>query len=405
LYFGAARFVQNDLKAAALFSRNSGLESYMRLRQMTARVESIVDRRMERPLLHLHAASDVDSFWQSVQDVIGAVIPTRFIGLTLQHSPISPRIARSTQKLSASFFPIAPIEKYFNAQPHRNVVFIRDFFSDERHFKRSSFYRGCMVPLRGRCAIGLFFWDIRRLLAAIIVARSARQGELSPHEMKLIRRLHAQFQTALGRLRLLERERGERVAFEQFMRRVPLPTVLLRWNLKLIYRNQAATEFCAVWQRGPSAARLVKLKAPLPPEVLDQCRVLKKRWEQLKLGLAPVNFKDEAVLHPTRRDLRATISLKQISSAAVARPHFLIEFEDLRESAAREYRSRSASLSHLVRLTTREQNLAHLVCDGRSNQEIADDTGLSLETVKKHLHSIFCKLEIPSRSRLMVLMR
>jgi len=30
---------------------------------------------------------------------------------------------------------------------------------------------------------------------------------------------------------------------------------------------------------------------------------------------------------------------------------------------------------------------------------------LSLETVKKHLHSVFRKLEVSSRSRLMALMR
>ena len=107
----------------------------------------------------------------------------------------------------------------------------------------------------------------------------------------------------------------------------------------------------------------------------------------------------------TRHDLRATISLKQIGSAAVARPQFLIEFENLRESGAKRYQTSGASLSHLARLTSREQNLARLVCDGHSNQEIADESGLSLETVKKHLHSIFAKLEVPSRSRLMTLMR
>jgi DNA-binding NarL/FixJ family response regulator len=94
--------------------------------------------------------------------------------------------------------------------------------------------------------------------------------------------------------------------------------------------------------------------------------------------------------------------LKKISSAAFARPQFLIEFEDLRGSSGTGYQ---ASLSHLVRLTIREQNLAGLGCDGRSNQEIADESGVSLETVKKHLHSIFCKLQVPSRSRLMTLMR
>ena len=190
------------------------------------------------------------------------------------------------------------------------------------------------------------------------------------------------------------------------MRRLPLPTVLLRWNLRLAYRNQAGAESCAVWQRGPLGARFIKLKAPLPPEVLDQCRVLKKRWEQLSsLRPAPANFVDETVRHPTWRDLRATISLKQIGSAAFARPHFLIEFEDLRGTSGTGYQISRASLSHLVRLTSREQNLSRLVCEGRSNQEIADESGLSLETVKRHLHSIFCKLQVPSRSRLMALMR
>ena len=369
-------------------------------------LRSVTDSRLEKPLLHLHAAIDVDSFWKAVQNVIQAALPSCFIGLTLQHSPFLPRIAKSTKKLPGSFFPIMPIKKYFSAHPHRNILVINDFFSDERHFKRSSFYRGCIGALNGRCAIGLFFWDIRRLLAAIIVVRSEEQGELSPGEMKVIRYLHAQFQTALHRLHSRSRERAVRVALEQFMRRLPLPTVLLRWNLRLAYRNQAGAESCAVWQRGPLGARFIKLKAPIPPEILNQCRALKKRWEQLSpLSLASANLVDETVRHPTRCDLRATISLKQSSSAAFARPHFLIEFEDLRGSGGTGYQISRASLSHLVRLTRREQNLARLVCDGRSNQEIADEAGLSLETVKRHLHSIFCKLEVSSRSRLMALMR
>jgi DNA-binding CsgD family transcriptional regulator len=61
-------------------------------------------------------------------------------------------------------------------------------------------------------------------------------------------------------------------------------------------------------------------------------------------------------------------------------------------------------LPHLVRLTRREQEVARLVCEGRSNQEIADNAGLSLPTVKKHVHGIFRKLEITSRSQLVALM-
>src|SRR5262249_48827902 len=131
----------------------------------SARVQSILDPIWEKPLLRLHAATDVDSLWKAVQNVIQAAFPTCFIGLTLQHNPISPRIAKSTEKLPGTFFPTMPIQKYFGAHPRRNIVFINDFFSDERHFRRSSFYRGCMSPINGRCAIGLFFSDLILLLA------------------------------------------------------------------------------------------------------------------------------------------------------------------------------------------------------------------------------------------------
>jgi DNA-binding CsgD family transcriptional regulator len=369
----------------------------------SAGLQSIFDPRLEKPLLHLHAAINVDSFWQAVQDVIRAALPTCFVGLTLQHSPFFPRIAKSTETIARTFFPIAPVQKYFSSHAHRNVVPMRDFFSDECHFKRSSFYRDCMAPINGRCAIGLLFWDLRYLLAAIIVVP---KGDLLLCEMKLVRHLHAQFQTALGRLRSLERERAVRVAFEKLMRRVPLPTALLRWNLRLVYQNQAAAKFCALWQKGSSGAHFIKWEAPLPPEILNQCRVLEKRWQRMSsLHRASVDLQDEIVRHPTRHDLRATVSLKQTNGAAVARPHFLVQFENLCASTTGKYLNSGASLSHLVRLTNREQSLARLVCDGRSNQEIADESGLSLETVKKHLHSIFCKLKVPSRTRLMALMR
>jgi len=116
-------------------------------------------------------------------------------------------------------------------------------------------------------------------------------------------------------------------------------------------------------------------------------------------------FKEEQVHHPRLPHLRATLHLKQLKSAGVARPHFLIECEDLRRQATPHTGPASFRLPHLVRLTRREQEVARLVCDGRSNQEIADNACLSLPMVKKHLHAVFRKLEVPSRSRLITLMR
>jgi len=193
---------------------------------------------------------------------------------------------------------------------------------------------------------------------------------------------------------------------EEFLSRLPLPTIVLRWNLKPIYQNRAAREFCAVWEKGPEEARLIKATSPIPSEILDRCRLLKQQWAHAQRPIAPqTGFKEEKVHHPRSPHLRATLHLKQITSVGVAQPHFLIECEDLRRHAALRARSATSRLPHLARLTRREQEVARLVCEGRSNQEIADDARLSLPMVKKHLHAVFRKLEVTSRSQLMTLLR
>ncbi|HEX9926198.1 MAG TPA: LuxR C-terminal-related transcriptional regulator, partial [Anaerolineae bacterium] len=50
-------------------------------------------------------------------------------------------------------------------------------------------------------------------------------------------------------------------------------------------------------------------------------------------------------------------------------------------------------------LSPRELELLHLVADGRSNQEIAQELFLAIGTVKKHLNNIFGKLEVSSRTQ------
>src|SRR5438132_9619 len=95
-------------------------------------------------------------------------------------------------------------------------------------------------PLLGLHAIGLFFWKDERLICVIAIMRTAAQGDLSPAEMKMLGQLYPQVLTALLRLRSLEREHSVRVDFEEFLSGLPLPTILLRWNLKLIYQNRAA---------------------------------------------------------------------------------------------------------------------------------------------------------------------
>ena len=368
--------------------------------------EAVIDPSLEKTLLSLHAAMNLGSFWKAVQQLLAAAIPHRLIGLMLQPNPILPLIARWTLPMPDGFFAADPLKSYVAGRPREKFVRICDVFSNRSSLMRSALYRRYMAPQRCRHGVVLFFWRSQRLICVIAILRTATQGDLSPAEMKLLQHLYPQFLTALDRLRSLEREHLARMAFEEFLSRLPLPTMLLRWNLKLIYQNRAARDFCAIWEKGPEEAQLMKATSPVPAEILDRCRLLKQQWTHAQHPIAEqTDFKEERVHHPRSPHLRATLHLKQLSSIGVARPHFLIECEDLRRQVAPHAGSASSHLPHLAQLTSREQEVARLVCEGRSNQEIADDACLTLPTVKKHLHAIFRKLEVPSRSRLITLMR
>jgi DNA-binding CsgD family transcriptional regulator len=182
--------------------------------------------------------------------------------------------------------------------------------------------------------------------------------------------------------------------------------MILRWNLKLIYQNKAAREFCAMWEKGPEEAKRTKANSSIPSEILDRCRVLKEKWRNAQpqaRAIRRTDFKEERVNHVAVPHLRATIQLKQINSVGVAGPHFLIAYEDLCRNGERSGLLRLFRLPGIALLTRREREVAQLVCEGRSNKEIAQNACLSLPTVKKHLHSVFRKLAVPSRTRLVAL--
>jgi DNA-binding NarL/FixJ family response regulator len=71
-----------------------------------------------------------------------------------------------------------------------------------------------------------------------------------------------------------------------------------------------------------------------------------------------------------------------------------------RELRATGERVRNCTTDNPVQLTTRETQIARLAADGLSNREIAAQLFMSPHTVEYHLHKIFAKLAISSRSQL-----
>jgi DNA-binding CsgD family transcriptional regulator len=375
--------------------------------QSFSKRERVIGPALEKRLLKLHRAVDVKSFWKAVQRLFSASLTNQCVGLLLQQNPNTPVIANWTRSMREDFLATELFDRCAMQSRRRKLARLNDLFHNRSSFLRSGFYRRYMAPHQCEYGVALFFWKQRKPICAMTILRSGRQGDLSPDEMELLRQLYPHLLAALRRIETLERERSIRADLEEFFRRLPLPTIILRWNLKPVYQNNAAREFCAVWEKGPEEARRTKANSSLPPEILDRCRGLKQRWiafsERDAIGACRSNFKEQQVQHPRLAYLRATIQLKQIHSFGVARPRFLVACEDLCRNGEQQGRFGLFRLPGIARLTRREREVAQLACRGCSNKEIAQDACLSLPTVKKHLHSIFRKLQVPSRTRLVAL--
>ena len=372
----------------------------------SSKTQPVINPALEKPLLKLHRAMDVKSFWKAVHRLLSASIPNYSVGFSLQQTPGVPVISKWTRRVPDDFFMAEPLLSYTVQPRGKNLVRLDDLFSNRGSYVRSAFYRRYMMPQKCAHGVAILFWKRQRLICTIAILRTAKQGDFSSEELKLLRQLCPQFLAALRRIESLERERSVRVNFQQFLGSLPLPTMILRWNLKPIYQNQAAREFCAVWEKGPEEAKRTKANSPVPAEIVNQCGVLKQRWVDAHSQMRSrrqTEFTEEQVRHPRSSNLRATIQLTQTKSAGVARPHFLIACEDLCRNRERSGRLGLFRVPGIARLTRREREVAQLACEGQSNQEIADDACLSLQTVKKHLHSVFRKLQVPSRTRLLAL--
>jgi DNA-binding NarL/FixJ family response regulator len=62
----------------------------------------------------------------------------------------------------------------------------------------------------------------------------------------------------------------------------------------------------------------------------------------------------------------------------------------------------SANAEALRALTRRRRQVAKLACRGLSNREIAEKLGVIEGTVKVHLHAVYEKLNIHSRTKLAI---
>lgn len=367
------------------------------------------ERRLEKPLIALDAALDGEALIKAVFRLLKRAVPCDFVIGCVRFVPeeggeVTCRVIDSRGRKYAPdvlhnvWLPNHPGVPILKANPGIKFITSRDSLPPEEILRQTRYYREVMQVAGFRHAVAMFFWDDPPQVpeASFGPHRAEGRPDFDEAELALLDRLYGRIDAALRRVRAIENERAIRQQLHAVLRGMERAVCLLDWELNVTESNPAAREIAARWN-----AQNPLLKPPLfalPPLLRDACAQLKERWlESVRRDPAP-RMPDRLVIsHPQARWLQATIAMQLHRATPLGKPGFVIKLQ------AGEMSPTNGCNGHdLAGLSQRERRLVRLVCDGKSNKEIADVTGRAVGSVKNSLHRIFRQLGVQSRSALIV---
>jgi DNA-binding CsgD family transcriptional regulator/PAS domain-containing protein len=293
---------------------------------------------------------------------------------------------------------------FLRKNPGVKVARSSDILPSGAALRRTAFYKQSMKSMGWRFTLALFFWVDGSLDCVFSSHRSAKRGDFEAAEVEKAERLHGDIEEALHRVKALSVERVAKKALEVLVEQIPLPAVIVDWNLRPVFHNAAARDLCGELEESPNAGPIKHHRSDfrLPAPLLKACEELKTKCET-KITAWPARLRGkESMRELAFASLRASVMLVPAYYPLLGEPSFLLTLE---KALMGDRQAPPSNFGALAKLTRAQRQIVDLVCQGKSNQEIADRLSRTLGTIKIELNAIFKRLGVESRSKLIVLVR
>ena len=358
----------------------------------------------EALLVRLHEVEDVSRLAKAIFELFEVQMPYQF--LILLFRPLE-------FELPCRFFPAKykPVVDEYMAGNHKHDIWLRrspvnPHVSVVRHsdytppslLHRSTYFKKVLRPLDSEFGASVVAWRDTTWLATLTLMRNKQQGDFSDEQMQELQALQPHFACVIRRLAKHQETRLIDTSLRHFMSSLPTATLILDWNLRVMHYNSVASHLCSQWKNGAHASLL---KAPrriqVPGDILAELErmrpsIMAQKWGQGPGGRRSMHLEYH---HPSMPWLSAAIEFLPSRSLSLSKGTFLVI---LKEERALD---RGGSLSDKInQLTRRERECALLAAEGLHNRDIASKLGKSEITVRNQLSSIYRKLGIDTRHKL-----
>ena len=376
------------------------------------RALGIDDPSLRPAVIGLETAANVTEFWSALREFIGVALPahhsaTLFLdaqekipGALTLHSQPSRRPAewwRARAKLT-------PTHAYLNDHPGIKLYDLRAMLPAEPRAQRSSdYYRHVLRPEGFDKLVGLTTWEKGERKSILVLRRAFAHADFTRAETNLLLDLHPIFDRNLRRIEKQEEERVCRSTLQQFINLLPQGVLLVNAKREVVFANPEAFETCAVWNLGSAVAHRMNSRAvfAIPAVFLETYEELLA--EHYALALTPGASRGglrRKLAQPAEPGLRADLSLVTLDDPLLTRPYLFAQLINHAALGAPTGAAQERHLAVLAQLTPREREVALLVREGLGNEEIATRLHKGVGTIKNQLQSVFAKLGVNSRAKL-----
>jgi len=387
---------------------------------------------LHEPMLALHAAMEMEALWKAVQSVLRTAVPSHRVTLFLGHLGMgearvvltAPVITRPADWY-AERGKTNPFTPFIEANRGRRFYRFEEVLPPRKEFLKSDFYLRFAKVEGWDKGCSMLYWTQREVTAMFSLYRAPKEPNFTPQDEAVLHWLQPYIGIAIARVQRLHTERLARRSLEEFNKHLPVGLLLVSWELKSEFANHEGQRQCLLWNHGAREARALNPREAyeVPSAIMQACTGLKLAVQARNpktLTLLPGDVL--AVSHPGRPELRAQVSVHNNPGSALAQPRFLVVL-DTRPGAeavgakgetalgstgaagSEKSSARPDRFSVLRELSPREREIVLLVCEGCSNADIALRLSKSVLTIKTQLNSVFRKLGVGSRTRLMALLR
>lgn len=351
-------------------------------------------------LLKLHEGALEPDRWSEFLGLLGRRLKANYVTLMLRSPAIGEcgllytwgASVEGTAAYTDRYFALDP----FVQLPEGQLVTLHEFVGRER-LEASEFYRDYLVPLDAIYNLGVDLREPGRYAVRFRVNRAARTGEFSVSARRLCGLLVPHLRVAIRTHLELDLVRTERGIYADAMTDLTLGAIFLDENARVVHGNALARQILAE-QDGISLADGT-LVFRSPEDASRYEAAFARALESGRTG-RPGLVEAIRVRRPSGKGHIGMIIRpgwprmpEPDSPVSGAVAVFLSVASESRETS-------TESVRRLFGLTEKEAQLALSLANGRTIQEAADELGMSINTARTHLRSIFTKTGIYRQTEL-----